>query len=619
MDRPSTTQRDRSPAGFGDDSQDRPGRLVSTDGRICLWDLPAGWEAVQRAYFDEVGVAPAYFLYQVGLRIAAAWAPQLAVRAACQPRHALALGLNAIADRGYGAFRIADVGDGCGRVTVMADDSMEAWSHRQRQGRSTRPICSFTSGLLAGLWCMNVAGEPRACNIVCWETECVAMDAPACRFELGTAEDLEAAGLRHPFESRTVRWELQSLSHDLVISQDRLTSVERKLAERESAYQSLLDHMNDHLIVIDRNKRVIFCNRQFLESTGLSLQETIGSSPSERIVPDDWRRVERIYDELITGARETATYIYRAVRPQGVLHFESSARSIRDTDGQIAIEILSRDVSARERAREELASANEALRRAQKATDDDLRVAKHVHESLLPKPVANERIAIDVKYVPAGRVGGDYCQFSFPAPDRCLVSVCDVSGHGTAAALLASHVNSHVRMVSPDDPNPLALVRGINEFLMRHFGSTGLFVTFFALAIDLETYEVEYSGAGHPAPILQRRDGRMEPLVSQNLPVGILDEFVRGKGMDRTQLEPGDRLILYTDGITETRNPPGVLLGTRALETMIAESRSIPFFDLGRHLLERIDTYRGGQSHHDDISLVLIEIPAPNSSIKGSR
>jgi PAS domain S-box-containing protein len=588
--------------------QVRPGWLERSGGRVCLLDLPTCWEALHRAFFDEVGVGAGNFLYQAGLRTAASWVAKLP---RLEPIEVLKAGLEQLSRRGFGTFRVVQSDIDADRITIVADDSVEAWSHRQRHGRSERAKCSFTSGVLAGLWCMAASRVTATCGTVCWETTCAATDAPQCRFELGSPELLTSLGLTDPLEGRTVRWELQSLTGDLHLSHERLTTLERKLAERESAYQNLLDHMNDVLVVLDRNKRVIFYNRQFLESTALSPAEAIGSSPKDRIVAEDWQRVEQIYDDLIAGKRASATYVFRAVRPQGVLHFESSARAIRDSRGDVAIEILSRDVTLREQACEELAAANDALRRKQKATDDDLRMAKRVHESLLPRPVSNQWLDIDVKYIPAGRVGGDYCQFAFPTPSRCFVAVCDVSGHGMAAALLASHVDSHVRNVLPGNPRPIELVQGINEFLLTHFGSTGLFVTFFALEIDLETLEVEYCGAGHPGPILQRRKRNvLETLASQNLPVGIMEDFVRGKGASRTRLDPTDRLIIYTDGLTETRDPHGNLFTAAGLAKIVREAINIPLFDLGRFILERVEQFRGDHPHHDDISLVLIEAHA---------
>ena len=224
----------------------------------------------------------------------------------------------------------------------------------------------------------------------------------------------------------------------------------------------------------------------------------------------------------------------------------------------------------------------------QQLADIDLRVAKRVHESLLPRPVRDPRIWIDVKYVPVERVGGDYAQIRI-VDDKCLVTVCDVSGHGTASALLASRVSSQVLSTSSTTTDPLTITRELNQFLDEYFSDTGLFVTFFALAIDLRTLEVEYCGAGHPGPLLhRRRAGAVDTLPSHNLPVGICADFLREPCSGRTRIAHGDRILLYTDGVTETTGVGGVPLRAEGLQTLFVAGADAPLFDLGKFLLDQI-------------------------------
>jgi PAS domain S-box-containing protein len=494
-----------------------------------------------------------------------------------------------------------------GRISIQAEQSMEAWSWVRRNGRSRKAVCHYARGMLAGLWCFSLGeSEQSASDLVCWEVECTATGAPFCRFEIGSGQVLRQQGFVDPAGGAAVRWELMELHRRLISSSERLSTLENELATRERAYQDLLDNMNDTLLVLNHEKKVVFCNERFLELTGLTLSEAIGSSPLSRILPEDRERVGQIYDDMLSGTISSATYRFHVVRPNGTLTIESSARTIAGPGGKMAIELLGRDVTEQERARVEIEAAHALLLRKQQISDNDLRVAKLVHESLLPKPVSTPEIDIDVKYVPVERVGGDYCHIQFTNDQHCIVTLCDVSGHGMASALLAGRVSSQLRVLSLTGSDPLAITTDLNAFLLNHFSDTGMFVTFFALSIHLETMQMRYCGAGHPGPLLRRKDGTMETLASQNMPVGIIANFTRPPSFGETSLEPGDRILMYTDGVVETLGKDRTPLRASGLEEWLEESADVSLFQLGGWMLRRINEFRVGDPQ-DDLTLILLE------------
>lgn len=601
---PDTEQQDEGAAI--DASQ--AGWILWRGRRVSLFDARTQLDAIHRAYFDEVGSGAENFLYQSGLRSAADWS---VARAQDAPLESFERGLERLRELGFGNFRLDSSDLTAGKASVSSDDSLEADSVVARHGRRDRPHCHFTRGAIAGLWCFALGSDrPLPDDLVCWEVECTAAGGQECRFEIGSAQELRERGFVDPSGSEAVRWELLELSRRLQTSSRRLTTLESELAERERAYHNLLENINDVLIVLDRNKRVVFCNRRFLESTGLTLSEAIGSSPLDRIVEADRKRVEKIYDSMLDGRIPAATYQFRVKRPQGTLHIESSARPVRGRDGEMWIEALGRDVTERERVLRELEAANAALTRKQQIADNDLRMAKLVHESMIPGPVQRPELDVDVKYVPVERVGGDYCHILFPSERHCVLTLCDVSGHGMASALLAARVSSLVRTLSATQTDPQRITVDLNRFLRKHFADTGLFVTFFALTIELRTFDVRYCGAGHPGPILLRGSGAIETLASQNLPVGVVDEFLRSPACGEVRLEEGDRILLYTDGVTETIGRDEQPLRASGLAALFQEASSRPLFDVGDWLLSKVADFRDG-APHDDMTLLLVEAKKP--------
>jgi len=261
-----------------------------------------------------------------------------------------------------------------------------------------------------------------------------------------------------------------------------------------------------------------------------------------------------------------------------------------------------------EELRRRLSEAERALEVALTRRKRELCLAAKVHDSMLPKPVRHDRIRLDVRYVPVDEVGGDYCQARFSDWETLYVTVCDVTGHGIGPALLASRVSSEVRYGIVYGREPFEIVRSLNRFIFGHFGETYLYLTFIAAQIDLVRRRVTWSGAGHPSPLLVRRDGSaVQLLESQNLMVGIVDDCLATEPQHRLDLEPGDRLLFYTDGLTETTNAEGRLLGTGGLSRIAVEAMSLDLFDTADHILDRVARYQHGPTT-DDMTLIVTEI-----------
>jgi sigma-B regulation protein RsbU (phosphoserine phosphatase) len=237
-----------------------------------------------------------------------------------------------------------------------------------------------------------------------------------------------------------------------------------------------------------------------------------------------------------------------------------------------------------------------------------LRVADSVHRSLLPQPVRHERILVDVRYIPVEEVGGDYCQVRFSDPDTCYVTMCDVTGHGIGPALLATRVSSEVRQSILYGREPRDVVRTLNHFICDHFEETHLYLTFIAARIDLSHGRVIWSGAGHPSPILIRSDDKkVELLESQNVPIGVMRDCLADEPEHTIDVKPGDRLLFYTDGLSETVDAEGRYLLTEGLTDVAQQAMAVELFDMADYILDRIDRHQHGPAT-DDKTLIVAQI-----------
>jgi serine phosphatase RsbU (regulator of sigma subunit) len=236
----------------------------------------------------------------------------------------------------------------------------------------------------------------------------------------------------------------------------------------------------------------------------------------------------------------------------------------------------------------------------------DLNLAAKIHRTLLPQPLRNDRIEVDVRYVPFEKVGGDYCQVRFFDKDTCYITMCDVCGHGVQGALLATRVSSEVRHWILQGQPPQTIVQMLNSFIHDHFVQTGTCLTFIASRIDLERHEITWSGAGHPSPLLVRSDGTtVERLPSQNLIIGVQEECLHDEPEHTLSLNPGDRLVFHTDGLMETADSTRTQLGIDGLASLASVAMCVGLFDMADQILDQVAEYG---TVDDDRTLIVAEI-----------
>jgi len=239
--------------------------------------------------------------------------------------------------------------------------------------------------------------------------------------------------------------------------------------------------------------------------------------------------------------------------------------------------------------------------------DKELQIARDLQASILPSgvpQVAGFRIA--ASYLPMTAVAGDFYEFIDLDERRLGVLVADVSGHGVPAALVASTLKVAMHSADGCTHAPGEVLRRLGNIL--HSDMRGQFVSAAYLWIDGERRTARYSAAGHP-PLLHWRaaDNTLLRIESNGLLFGI---FADGEYPEcNISLGPGDRLLLYTDGLTEPENSAQQAFGDSRLEQVIRESRTLPASELSQRLLEEVRAWRRpGVTQEDDITLIVIDV-----------
>lgn len=254
-----------------------------------------------------------------------------------------------------------------------------------------------------------------------------------------------------------------------------------------------------------------------------------------------------------------------------------------------------------------LGDANQALKLAQQRTNQELEQARSIQKSLLPK-VFPEKLVSDIaaRYLPAGKVGGDYYDCFEISPDRMALVVADVSGHGIAAALIMSMFKVLLKTFAPQHFSPSEVLKKINRIFLQEMSGPN-FVTAFYATFEKSTRTLRYSNAGHVAQLLLPRDGEAAAdLESQGLFIGVFDDTMLTDGC--RVLPPHSRLILFTDGITEAHGDGDELFGYEKLKKLALESLHLAPAQAGENIMAALEFYQGETPLADDVTLVILDL-----------
>ncbi len=242
--------------------------------------------------------------------------------------------------------------------------------------------------------------------------------------------------------------------------------------------------------------------------------------------------------------------------------------------------------------------------------DRELQTVGQIQRSLLPTELpAIEQFDVAASYHTSARAGGDYYDF-FPLGDRGWgVFIADVSGHGTPAAVLmaVTHAIAHTRPGAPQPPH--AVLSHINHHLARSYTLSGTFVTAFYAALEPGSTRMTYASAGHNPPRLVRGD-RVIPLdENASIPLGIMPDAAFADGS--VELERGDLLVFYTDGITEAMAPrrqdgSRELFGEGRLDQILIQMRSRPAREIADRIMAETKAFSAGEPPTDDQTLIVM-------------
>ncbi|TVP73458.1 MAG: response regulator [Rhodobacteraceae bacterium] len=425
---------------------------------------------------------------------------------------------------------------------------------------------------------------------------------------------------------------------------ERLLAKEREVRKARAQLEAAVEALDDGFIYYDADDRLVLANSRYRELYALSGPALVEGARHEDILrygiargqypaatgrEEDWLR-ERLIAHRAQGRTRQQLADGRVLQIVERETADGGRVSLRvDVTALHAAREKAREAEARAvQHNEELRAALTELQKLYDAVDRDLLEARRLQQSLLRKRHhAYDGTQLSLLLQSSGHVGGDMVGAFTISDTRIGVYSIDVSGHGVAAAMLGARIaglfsgaDKSQNIALTLDPRtgesaplpPHTVASKINDLMLDEF-ETETYLTIAYADCDLQSGKVKLVQAGHPHPALQRSDGKIEFLGEGGLPIGLIPhaEYMTIE----THLNPGDRLFLYTDGVTECETPKGEEYGETGLTLALRkhkDSEGAAFLDA---LKWELTAWAGKEDFDDDVSGVLLEYAhSPNTS-----
>lgn len=367
--------------------------------------------------------------------------------------------------------------------------------------------------------------------------------------------------------------------------------------------ETLFDTLNEGVLVADDCNHILYINSCLSEMLDNPPSEVVGRTAAHFYSPDEYSLI------LAQQARNLEQNRFEFVLPRrdGTrMPVIVGVRRLEDPDGREFAIITFTDISEQKRAAAALREANALLEKRHQEIEEELTLAARVQQSLAPDSLVWRGTRVEAYFHPVRTIGGDFGLVR-PVDDHLNLLVCDVSGHGIGSALLANRIYTETLFLLQANSPLDEMLRDLNSFFLETIGRAVFFFTLAAIRVNHDGRRMQFAGAGHPPAFLVSVGKEPERIESRSTLLGALGNAISTDAVIDVELAPGDRVVLYTDGITDVFDARGEMLGVEGVQKFVRETSSLPLAEMKQEILARVAEWREGPPT-DDISLVLFEV-----------
>jgi len=397
--------------------------------------------------------------------------------------------------------------------------------------------------------------------------------------------------------------ENESLKNELQI----MESIKDALWEAEAKYHDIYDYATEGIYQATLDDSFISVNPALVKIFGYdNFQEmTTGITNINQLYRLPNRHSEFL--ELVRESGKFSKFESQVVRKDGTeIWISESGRLIRDSNNEmLCYEGMVSDITQRKNIEAALHHSQVALETKNKEFQFDLNLATEVQQSLLSNLPDVPFLDIALKYLPHSGVSGDTYVFSINREGTLNIFFGDATGHGIAAAFVTMMVHVGMKSIPPNLATHEAMQQ-LNKLLFLCIPED-MFVSGIYLRITQDG-KLSFCNAGHPPLLIHPVDKiHLLALKQPGTVLGMFDEELRPFTEKTYQLQPGDRVYLYTDGITEWSNPQNVFFKVERLTEFLSANRTLPLNQIPDSLITHLQHFSQGRECNDDVTFLGIE------------
>lgn len=402
-------------------------------------------------------------------------------------------------------------------------------------------------------------------------------------------------------------------------------NLENELAQERFLLRSLMENLPEKIYFKDQKSRFIRVNSMIAQSFGAkTTTEVIGKTDFDYFTPEHASQAFSDEQRIMTTAEPKLAYEERETWPDGRTTWAMTTKlPLRAPSGEIVGTFgISRDVTGKRRAEEELARYVDELRHRNEELEEDLEMARELQQALMPRHypafnngsvAAGSALRFSHYFNASTTVGGDFFDIIKLSETAAGVFVCDVMGHGVRAALVAAIIRALISELQNYADNPGEFLSRLNWKLygILHQSGIPMFASASYVVADAESMELRFANAGHPEPLWirkgQSRSGA-HPLhqCTRGPVMGMFEDASYGSSKDR--IAPHDIILQFTDGLFEVENTEGVAFDEKRLARVAGKCSGMDAAGLCKAVLAEVRQFSDKKNFDDDVCMVAMEI-----------
>jgi len=375
-------------------------------------------------------------------------------------------------------------------------------------------------------------------------------------------------------------------------------SERKRVAEEISLQKTYLEELfnsaPEAIILHDNNDFIVNVNNEFSNIFGYSKEEVIGKQINEIVASEELQEDASIQSSIVLSGEKVNVETKRRRKDGSLFDVWILGAPIFNKNEQIGVYAIYRDITERKKAEE-----------ARIKSREQARMARDIQINFLPK--SNPEIpGYDIAgiNIPAMEVGGDYYDFIPLNNNRLAIGVGDVSGKGLPASLVMANLQATIRGQSMLNVSSKECLESSNK-LLYHSTDKRIFVSLFYGILDTKNHTLSYSNAGQNIPLLFSLNEKPLPLKTHGLVLGIKEDV--SYRMKQVKINPGEMLIIYTDGISESMNYKMEDFGEERLLEIVEKNKMLSASKLVYKIIGAANQHSGNTPQSDDMTLVVVK------------